>query len=56
MQLESLLEKLNDVFADPVKALPFNTKVTANIRTNTNEPIYSSARLYPLSMNDFINN
>lgn len=53
--LENLLNKYSNVFASPNEALPFNTRVTATIKTETDEPIYCSARPYPLSMNDFVN-
>ena len=43
------------VFANPNEALPFNTKISASIRTKDQEPVYSKYESYPISMTDFVN-
>lgn len=43
------------VFANPDEALPYNTNITATIRTKDEEPIYSRYQSYPISVIDFVN-
>lgn len=43
------------VFANPNEALPFNTKISATIKTKDQEPIYSKYQSYPISMIEFVN-
>lgn len=42
-------------FADPDRALPFNTNVVASIATKNEEPIYCKPYPYPVSMAEFVN-
>lgn len=49
-KIAKLVEKNNDT---PV--LPFNTKIQAEIRTSTPEPIWTKQYAYPMSCNDFVN-
>lgn len=44
-----------NAFADPNRALPYNTSVEASIQTKTEEPIYSRSYPYPVTMSDFVN-
>ncbi|KAH8252073.1 hypothetical protein KR032_002658, partial [Drosophila birchii] len=44
-----------NVFADPNKRLPFNTKVVACIRTENDEPVYSKMYPFPMGAADFVN-
>lgn len=44
-----------EAFADPDRALPFNTNVVASIKTKTDEPIYGKPYPYPVNMADFVN-
>lgn len=54
-KLSILLDKHNRVFADPDETLPFNTKITATIRTVDKEPVYSKSYPYPLALTNFVN-
>lgn len=50
-----MLEKNIGAFADPNEALPFNTNIIGTIRTTDNEPVYSKAYPYPVSVTEFVN-
>ena len=54
-QFRQILNKNINAFADPNRALFYNTTVKARIRTNTEEPIYSRSCPYPISVAPFIN-
>lgn len=45
----------SDAFADPNRALPYNTSVEATIKTKTEEPSYTRSYPYPVTMSDFVN-
>lgn len=51
----SVIHENAAVFANPNEALPYNTKISATIRTKDEEPIYSRYQSYPISMIDFVN-
>lgn len=51
-----LISKLNDAFASPNRALPYNTSIKATIRTTNEDPIYTRSYPYPISATEFINN
>ena len=51
----AVLSKNSAVFANPNTALPYNTNISATIRTKDEEPVYSRYQTYPLSMIDFVN-
>jgi len=50
-----MIQANKNVFANPDEALPFNTKVSASIRTKDQEPVYSKYQAYPIPMTDFVN-
>lgn len=50
-----MIFKHYDAFAQPNRALPYNTSVKATIKTTTNEPIYSRSYPYPISATEFVN-
>ena len=54
-ELYNLIQENAAVFAKPNEALPYNTNVSATIRTKDEEPIYSRYQSYPISMIDFVN-
>lgn len=45
----------SDAFADPNRALPYNTSVEATIKTKSEEPSYSRSYPYPVTMAEFVN-
>lgn len=49
-----MLKNRSKAFADPNESLPFNTSVTATIRTVDDDPIYSKLYPYPLGVADFV--
>lgn len=51
-----MLKDNRQAFADPNRALPYNTSVEATISTKDVEPIYSKTYPYPVQMSDFVNN
>lgn len=53
---EAMVNRNSDAFAQPDRALPYNTSVKATIRTNSNDPIYTKSYPYPISATDFIQN
>lgn len=55
-QFQQIMDKNINAFADPNRALPYNTTVKGKIRTNTSEPIYSRNYPYPISVAPFVNN
>uniref|UniRef100_W8C8G1 RNA-directed DNA polymerase n=1 Tax=Ceratitis capitata TaxID=7213 RepID=W8C8G1_CERCA len=54
-RIEMLIERNQNAFANPNRALPYNTKVIARIDTQTDTPIYSKSYPYPISAAKFIN-
>lgn len=54
-EFDSMIKKNFKAFAEPNRALPFNTKVKAKIRTTSSEPIYTRSYPYPVSAAGFIN-
>lgn len=54
-QLNNLLAKFQDLFQPPDDKLPFTTKVTAEIRTTDNNPIYSKSYPYPQALKSEVN-
>lgn len=54
-QFNSLISKHEDAFANPNRALTYNTSIKATIRTTTEEPIYTKSYPYPISATEFIN-
>lgn len=49
-----MLKSRSKAFADPNESLPFNTSVTATIRTVDDDPIYSKLYPYPWGVADFV--
>jgi len=43
------------VFAEPEKALPYNTNIVATIRTQDDQPMYMRLYPYPMGVADFVN-
>lgn len=54
-QFREILRSNVNSFADPNRALPYNTAVEARIRTKSEDPIYARSYPYPASMADFVN-
>lgn len=52
---DKILKTNQRAFADPIRTLPYNTNVEANISTKNDEPIYSKSYPYPVQMSDFVN-
>uniref|UniRef100_W8BY62 RNA-directed DNA polymerase n=1 Tax=Ceratitis capitata TaxID=7213 RepID=W8BY62_CERCA len=53
--IEDLIKYNFKTFANPSRALPFNTRVVAAIKTTTEAPIYSRSYPYPISVAAFVN-
>lgn len=54
-KLREIIHNNATVFANPDEALPFNTNISATIRTRDQTPIYSKYQSYPISMVNFVN-
>lgn len=52
--LRNLLEQSANVFAEDDVSLPFNTKITATIKTTDNSPVYCRQYGYPLAYENFV--
>lgn len=54
-QFDEVLMSNKRAFADPNRALPYNTTVEAKIKTLSNDAIYTRSYPYPVSMANFVN-
>lgn len=54
--IKILKQRNSNAFANPNRALPYNTNVIATIDTLTDKPIYSRSYPYPISVGNFVNN
>jgi len=50
IELNRLLKKYPNLFAEPNEKLTYTTNVKAEIRTNTDTPVYSKFYQYPMSL------
>lgn len=54
IELNQLLRKYPKLFAEPDEKLTYTTNVKAEIRTNTDTPVYSKFYQYPMALKDEI--
>lgn len=54
-KFKAIITSNRNAFADPNRALPYNTAVEATIKTTSEDPIYARSYPYPVSMADFVN-